>query len=197
MISAIILAAGSSRRMGEPKTLLTINGKTFLQHIVDILHSARILDVVIVVGYDAEKIKSTFTWFSGTVVTNELWQDGQLSSLIKGIDALKHQDVLGAMVCPVDHPFLSQKLIVDLLQAYWKTKKKIIIPVYHGQRGHPVIFSKALFDEIRNAPHDVGARSVVQNHPDEICEVKTEEQGVVLNIDTPEDYRSAIERFAV
>ena len=192
MISAIVLSAGSSHRMGTPKGLLNIGKKTFLQHIVETLHSARILDVAIVLGAEAEQIKKTLTWFDGKVVINENWQKGQLSSIISGLNAVESKDVHGAMICPVDHPAISQSLLVDLLQAFWKSKKSIVIPIYHGRRGHPVIFENTLFDELRNAPLDVGARAVVHDHPNDIFEMATDEGGVVLDIDTPSDYETKI-----
>ena len=95
-------------------------------------------------------------------------------------------------MCPVDHPLLSQAIVVDLMHTFWKSHKKIIIPVYNGQRGHPVIFSAELFNELRNAPTDIGARAVVRAHPDDICEVQVNEIGVVINIDTPQDYQQYI-----
>jgi molybdenum cofactor cytidylyltransferase len=77
---------------------------------------------------------------------------------------------------------------VDLLQAFWRSKKKIIIPVHGGGRGHPVIFASELFPDLRLAPPGVGARAVLHAHPDEIAEVVTEEQGALINIDTMADY---------
>ncbi|MBI5021549.1 MAG: nucleotidyltransferase family protein [Ignavibacteriales bacterium] len=193
MISGIILAAGSSRRMGSPKSLLKIGEKTFLQHIVDVLHSARVIDIVIILGAEAEEIRKSLSWFDGKTVVNEDWQKGQLTSIIKGIDALdlnstEPEEINGAMICPVDHPLLIQSLLVDLLQGYWTSKKKIIIPTFNSRRGHPVIFDKKYFDELRSASHDVGARSVIHKHSDDVCEVPVNEEGVLINIDTQEDY---------
>src|ERR1041385_8478469 len=137
MVSAIVLSAGSSNRMGTPKGLLKIGDKTFLRHIVDVLHSSRVLDVAIVLGSGAETIEQTLDWFDGKIVTNEEWERGQLSSIIAGLGVLEQKDLHGVMICPVDRPLISQSLIVDLLQAFWKSKKKIVVPVYGGQRGHP------------------------------------------------------------
>jgi len=192
MVSAIILAAGSSRRMGKPKALLNIGGKTFLQHIVGVLNSARVLDIVIVLGSEADEMKKHLGWFGGKVVLNERWQQGQLSSIVAGLDGLDSEDVLGAMICPVDHPLIVQSLVVDLLQEFWKSNKKIVIPTFRGQRGHPVIFERSLFDEIRAAPIDVGAREVVRHHSNDVAEVPSDVEGVIINIDTPEDYKTNI-----
>jgi molybdenum cofactor cytidylyltransferase len=197
MVSAIVLSAGSSQRMGTSKCLLKIGEKTFLQHIVEVLHSARVLDVVVVLGAEAEEIQKTLTWFDGKVVVNNDWQKGQLSSIICGLNALDlsktdPEEIHGAVICPIDHPLISQSLLVDLLQAFWKSKKDIIIPTFKGKRGHPVIFRSLLFDELKKSSLDVGAREVVHNHPEDICEVATDEEGILMNIDTPEDYESKI-----
>ena len=200
MISGIVLAAGSSQRMGTPKALLKIGEKTFLQHIVETLHSARIIDVVIVVGAEAEKIQKTIIWFDGKVVINNDWHKGQLSSIIAGLNALdltksEPEEIHGAIICPVDHPLLTQSLLVDLLQGYWLSKKRIIIPIHRGKRGHPIIFDRELFDDIRNAPIDIGARAVVRNHEQDIQEVDVNDEGVLINIDSPDDYKKYIQNY--
>ena len=197
MISGIILAAGSSQRMGTPKALLKIGEKTFLQHIVEVLRSARITDIVIVLGAEAEEIQKSLAWFDGKIVVNEEWQKGQLTSIITGLNNLDMamtdpEEINGAMICPIDHPLLSQALIVNLLYGYWTSKKKIIIPTFNGQRGHPVVFDKELFDELRSAPPDVGARAVVYKNTDDVYEVPVKEEGVLINIDTHEDYQKCI-----
>ncbi|MDI6767819.1 MAG: nucleotidyltransferase family protein [Bacteroidota bacterium] len=194
MISGIILAAGSSQRMGTPKALLKIGETTFLQYIVETLHSSRIIDNVIVLGAEAEEIQKTLSWFDGKVAVNNDWQKGQLTSIITGLNNLDMtktdpEEIHGVMICPVDHPLLSQAILVDLLQGFWKSKKQIIIPTFNSKRGHPVIFHRELFDEIRKAALDLGARAVVRNHPDKVFEVAVQEPGVVANIDTPENYQ--------
>lgn len=183
--------------MGLPKALLKIGEKTFLQHIVEALHSARIIDVVIVLGAEAEKIQKTLTWFDGKVVVNDEWQKGQLTSIITGLNnldmtATDPEEIHGAIICPADHPLLTQSLLVDLLQGYWLSKKRIIIPIHRGKRGHPVIFDRELFDDIRNAPLDIGARAVVRNHEQEVHKVDVNDEGVLINIDSPDDYKKYI-----
>ncbi len=194
MVSGVILCGGTSRRMGSPKGLLTIAGKSFLRHLVEVLESARILDVAIVLGADADKIAPALDWFRGRIVINEQWQKGQIASINAGLEALDKADLHGAMICPVDHPLVTQQLLVRLLQEFWKSKKAIVIPVYKGRRGHPVIFRTSLFPELKQASPDLGAREVVHNHRDDVVEVETEEEGVVINIDTPADYRALVER---
>jgi molybdenum cofactor cytidylyltransferase len=192
MIGAIVLAAGASARMGKPKALLRIGDKTFVHHIVDVLHSAGVQDVVIVLGSEADRIKKLLGGIDGSVVINEAWRLGQLSSIIKGLDAISRTDIEAIIICPVDHPLISQRLIEDLLSAFRKSHKNIVVPVYKEKRGHPVIFSRSMFEEIRKAPINIGAREVLRNHSHDIVEVDTDEKGVLSNIDTLPEYLAMI-----
>ena len=127
MIAAIVPAAGASRRMGSPKALLTIGGKTFLQHIADLLHSAQINEIVLVLGSDEERIRQSLAWFDGTIAVNRNWHEGQLSSILAGLDALQSLHPEGVMICPVDHPLLTKELLLSLLNAFKTSKKKIVL----------------------------------------------------------------------
>ncbi len=196
MISAVILAAGASQRMGSPKALLKIGDATFLQHISAVLSSVRITTQAIVLGSDAGRIQPSLSWFSGKVVINEGWEKGQLSSICCGLDAVEGPDCHGILLWPVDRPFVTGIVCVDLLQAFWTSGRQIVVPVHHGKRGHPVLFGASLFDELRALPHDVGARGILHRHPGDVYEVETSEEGTILNIDTPEDYNSAIRKIS-
>jgi molybdenum cofactor cytidylyltransferase len=189
MVSGIILAAGESSRMGSPKGLLKIGEKSFIQHIVDLLIASRILDIVIVLGADAEAIRTQLNWFGGKTVFNEEWKKGQLSSIVAGLRAVDQKDLHGVLIWPVDRPLVSQHVIVGMLHQFWTKHKRIVVPIWKGQRGHPVLIGKALFEDIEKAHMDIGARSVLWDHPDDVLEYQTEEEGVVINIDSPADYQ--------
>jgi molybdenum cofactor cytidylyltransferase len=188
-IAAMILSAGASRRMEQPKGLLTIGGTSFLKHIADVVTASDIRDTVIVLGADHDSIRNALGWFGGTVVVNHDWESGQLSSIVAGINALESGGHSGILLWPVDHPLIPASLITRMVHAYRESGSPIVVPVYRGRRGHPVILSRTVFDEVRSAPGTVGLRSVVHAHKEHICEVPTEEEGVVINIDTPDDYR--------
>lgn len=192
MLSAIVLAAGASRRMGSPKALLKIGERSFLQHLVETLYSARIDDVIIVLGADDEKIRPHLEWFKGKIAVNRNWHEGQLSSIVVGLDLLGNGRVRGAMICPVDHPLATSRLLLSLQRAFELSKRKIVIPTFEGRRGHPVIFDASLFAELRTAPLKIGARVVVHSHPDDVEEVSTTERGVGIDIDTIGDYEREI-----
>jgi len=192
MIGAVVLAAGSSFRMGTPKALLEIGEKTFLQHVVDVIRSADVEEVVVVLGHDAPGIKLTMTWFEGRTAINEEWGRGQLSSMIAGLNAFEEPGPQGVLFWPVDHPLVPPDLIKELLEAFRDSGKAIIIPEYEGRRGHPVIFRASLYDELRDADPRIGAREVIRRHPDDIHTVPTDHKGVLVNIDTPGDYSTHI-----
>jgi molybdenum cofactor cytidylyltransferase len=189
MVSGIILAAGESTRMGSPKALLKIGDKSFAQQIVDTLIASRVLDIVLVLGADAEAIQTQLNWFEGKTVINEEWEKGQLSSVLMGLHVVEQQDLHGVLVWPVDRPLVSWHVIVGMLHQFWTKHKQIVVPIYKGRRGHPVLFGKDLFHDLECAPMDKGARKVLQDHPSDVLEYQTEEEGVVMNIDSPEDYR--------
>lgn len=192
MVSGIILAAGESSRMGSPKPLLKIGEKCFVQHIVDVLIASRVLDIVVVLGADSKAIQTQLNWFKGKTVINEEWEKGQLSSIVAGLRAVDQKDLHGVLIWPVDRPLVSEHVIVGMLHQFWTKHKQIIVPVYQNQRGHPVLVGRSLFEELERAPKEMGARAVLWDHPKDVLEYKTEEEGVVINIDSAEDYQKYV-----
>ena len=188
MIIAIILAAGESQRMGSPKALLKINGKTFVRHIIDVYSTTNVEKIVIVIGAHAQEIKKELLGLNVTVAVNKNYNTGQLSSIITGIEVTKAFHPDGVLIHPVDHPLISAGVINSLVVKFNESPNLIVLPSFKGKRGHPVLFSTKLFDELKNAPLEIGARSVVWSHSNEVIEVETEEKGIILDIDTPGDY---------
>jgi molybdenum cofactor cytidylyltransferase len=191
-IAGIILAAGESARMGQDKALLPWGTTTFLGHLLDSLRKTRVGLIRVVLGANAPAVRGKIEFGIAEMVVNPHWAQGQLSSLIRGLDSLPAGMVEGAVVCLVDHPCISSRLIDSLLEGFNQSGKLIILPTYQGRRGHPVLFSARLFGELRAAPLEVGARHVVRRHPDDILEVATEEEGVVLNINDRESYEKIL-----
>jgi molybdenum cofactor cytidylyltransferase len=186
VLAALILSAGASSRMGRPKALLPYREGTFLDHLLEVTRHPRIALQRVVLGAGAEVIRSLAKVDPSLVVLNSEWEKGQLSSILAGIRALEGIETDGIVICPVDHPLVSARLVADLVEKFYAENKAIIVPTYDGRRGHPAIFSSALYEELLAAPADKGARAVVWAHAADILEVPTDEEGVVLNINDPQ-----------
>jgi len=192
LLAALILAAGESRRMGTPKALLQHEGRTFLERILEASRHPRIGVTLVVLGAHADRVQSKLPLESVTGVENSEWKSGQLSSIQAALRALTGQTLDGVIVFLVDHPFISSALVGVLIERFYESRMPIVVPTFQGKRGHPVLFSKNLFDELLAAPLDVGARSVVWQHSSEVLEVPTDEEGVVLNLNDPDALRRAL-----
>ena len=164
MLAAVILAAGESRRMGSPKALLPHQGRPFLRHLLDITRHPKIGLTRVVLGANAEEILSRLELDPAIVVINENWTEGQLSSIHAALRSLPAGATDGMVLCLVDHPLISANLINELIEQFYATGKPIVVPMYQGRRGHPVIFSSTLYAELLAAPLDIGARAVVRAH---------------------------------
>ena len=192
MLAAVILSAGASSRMGRPKALLPYREGTFLEHLIEVTRHPRVGVTRVVLGAGAEVIRSLGKLDPATVVLNLAWEQGQLSSIWAGLRSLEGIETDGILLCPVDHPLVSATLVSELIDQFQPEKKTIVLPTYKGQRGHPVIFSSALYAELLAAPADKGARSVVWAHAGDVLEVPTDEEGVVLNLNDPDMLKRAI-----
>ncbi len=187
MLAAVILSGGASRRMGSPKALLPYQGRPFLEHLLEVTQHPRIGVRRVVLGPDAEAITSQVALAKEEIVLNSDWQRGQLSSIQAAIRSLP-SGTEGLVLCPVDHPLVSASLLGDLIEAFDTHRPAVTLPIFEGRRGHPVIFSSRVYDELLQAPEDKGARAVVWAHASEIAEVSTEEEGCVLNLNDPEAF---------
>jgi CTP:molybdopterin cytidylyltransferase MocA len=187
-IAAVILSGGASSRMERPKGLLGIDGRSFLEHCITAVNAAGIRETAIVLGAGHTEISAELGWFTGILIVNNNWESGQLSSIIAGIKGVEETGCGGVLLWPVDHPLVSSALIASLAEAFAATGKQIIVPVHDGRRGHPIVISRSLFGEVLSAPPAIGLRAVVRAHENDIGEVRTDEEGVLINIDTPDDY---------
>jgi molybdenum cofactor cytidylyltransferase len=184
MLAAVILSGGASSRMGSPKALLSYQGRPFLEHLVSVTTHPAIGVRRVVLGPDADAIAKGITLAPGEIVINRDWEKGQLSSVHAALRSLP-PDTEGMLLCPVDHPLVSAALVGSLIDAFAASHAPVVVPSYWGRRGHPVIFSAAVYGELLNAPLDQGARAVVWAHKGEVNEVATVEEGCVLNLNDP------------
>jgi CTP:molybdopterin cytidylyltransferase MocA len=192
MLAVAILAAGESRRMGQPKALLSYHGKTFAEHLVSATRHERVGLTRIVLGAQAEEIRSRLPLDAAWILENPNWQQGQLSSIQAAIRSLPPGEAEGLILCPVDHPLISNFLVAQLIQEFDSTGTQIVLPIFKGKRGHPTIFRASLFNELLAASPEVGAREVVWAHPEDVTEVETDEEAVILNLNDPETLKKAL-----
>lgn len=184
MLAAVILSGGASRRMGSPKALLPFQGRPFLEHLLDVTRHSKIGVRRVVLGAHAESIAKAVALEPGEVVVNENWEQGQLSSIQAALRSLP-PGTEGMMLCLIDHPLISRSLVNGLVDMFSATHAPVVLPVFEGRRGHPVIFSSAVYGELEKAPPELGARSVVWAHKHDVGEYITPEEGCVVNLNDP------------
>jgi len=174
--------------MGKPKPLLEFFGRTFLDHIYGEAIQSELSQVWIVIGHDSQRILSQFPYMKDKMLVNSHYEQGQLSSIQCGLRQVRQSGIDAIMIFLIDQPFVNRDLIDQLIEQYIKSGCPIVIPSYRQRRGHPIIFAEPLFDELLNAPANLGAVSVVRKHEKEILHVEVDNPGVLIDIDTPEDY---------
>lgn len=188
MINAIILAAGESKRMTKPKPLLTFGDHTFLEQIISVLKLSNVDRITVVLGAQAETVKKSIDLSETNIVINKDYSKGQLSSLIVAIEYTP-KETEAILVCLVDMPFITKEVVDEIISKFKQTNNPIIVPVYNKKRGHPVLFSKSLFNELTNTPQEQGARYVLYSNEEKILELDTPESGIFVGINTPDDYK--------
>jgi molybdenum cofactor cytidylyltransferase len=197
MIVGVILSAGESSRMGRPKALLPIDGVRFIEKIVTTLKATRVGQIVVVLGHNVTELRRKVSDLPVDLVINPDYKQGQLTSLRAAIHSIEGgrdpERVDGILVHLVDHPYINAELVNLMIERFYETKKLIVVPRYQNRRGHPVIFSRALFAELLAAPLDRGAKAVVHAHRDDTLEIDTNDEGAIIDIDTPEDHRRHVE----
>ena len=185
MLAAVILSGGASRRMGSPKALVSYQGASFLEHLLSVTRHPAIGVRRVVLGPDADEISAQITLAPQEVVINKHWEQGQLSSIQAALRTFP-AGTEGVLLCPVDHPLVSATLVNSLIVTFLETRAPLVLPLFEGRRGHPVIFAAAVYEELMRAPLDVGARAVVWSHNHDVQEVSTTEEGCVLNLNDPD-----------
>ena len=188
----IILAAGSSSRMGRPKQLLPYNGKSLLEHAVDTANDADANPVIVVLGANAALLEKEIDEKKVRIAENKEWKEGMASSVRCGITTLLHiapaVDAVIIMVC--DQPFVSSSLLNDLIAVQKNTGKPIVSSQYENAIGPPALFHKSIFPELMKLKGDAGARKIMEQRSNDVATVLFKKGDI--DIDTEADYKSLL-----
>jgi molybdenum cofactor cytidylyltransferase len=195
VIGALVLAAGASSRMGQPKAGLPLGrrGQTVLSMGVDALLAAGVPRVVVVAGAHPGVVRRALRARDRRVrvVDHPGWSDGQLSSMLCGLDALDHPQLEAVLVTLVDVPLVSKDTVRALMRAWRETGAPIVRPARGDEHGHPVLFDRRLFAELRATNLAAGAKPVVRAHAGELLNLPLTDEGAFLDLDVPADYERA------
>lgn len=186
-VAAIVLAAGRSCRMGEVNKLLAnVNGKPLVAHAADAAVTAGAAPVVVVLGHEAEAVRSALAGRPLRFVDNPHFREGMAASLRAGVAALA-AETEAALVCLGDMPAVTA-MHLRLLMAAFAARRgcAACVPVHDGKRGHPVLLGRKLFPEIAGLSGDIGARQLLVAHAGEVYEVAMPDAGILLDVDTPD-----------
>lgn len=189
-IGAVILAAGMSRRMGQPKVLLPwTDGATIIEHIINQVLLARVDHISVVTGHMADRVAPLVERKGVQAVYNADYARGDmLSSLQAGLRALPEQ-AAAALVVLGDQPRIQSRIISQVMTAYAEGAGRIVAPSYRMRRGHPILIDRRYWPEILNLPADDAPRTVINAHADEIAYVTVDTDSVLRDVDTPDDYQ--------
>jgi molybdenum cofactor cytidylyltransferase len=189
MLTAIILAAGSSRRMGRNKLLLPYRGKPLLAYVTGNILSAGIDSIIVVTGHDAALIGEALKGLPVKLVHNPRYEEGMTSSIQAGVSAA---DGEGYMICLSDMALIAPEEYALLKNAFNRQHRRdnacIIQPAYDNQVGNPVIFSAAWRQAILEHTHPEGCKDIVRSHPDNVYRVEMNSASILQDLDWPEDY---------
>ena len=194
MIRAIVLAAGASSRMGQAKAALPLGttGDTVLARVVRTLLTAGLPSVTVVAGAHIDAVRAAMPAFEprARVVEHLGWAQGQLSSLLAGLAAVDDPQLEAVLVTLVDVPLVRPESVAAIVHAWRQARAPIVRPVDGQRHGHPVVFDRTVFDDLRHADQQVGAKAVFATHASRRLDVPIKDAGAFVDMDTPDDYRT-------
>lgn len=195
-ITAIVLAAGESRRMGKRNKMeLQINGQKLIRQTVSTLLESNVNKVIVVTGYQSDVIRSSLIGLPVVKVNNDDYEQGQMSSVHKGLSSI-NEICDGIMVCLGDQPLLNSEDINYLIKVFYQRPYgSILVPTYKGQRGNPIILSYEHRVQILNGESNLGCRKLIEKNPESVYTIEMENAHVITDIDSPDDYEKLMQRI--
>lgn len=179
--------------MGKPKSLLVVDGRSFLRHVVETLAAGGCDPVLVIIAEGDRQIGGEAEAAGGTVLTNPDPGEGPITSFRLAIARLRGS-VEAIAYLPVDHPAVRPQTVETLLDAAREAAAALVVPVHGSKRGHPAVFGAELFDELVDPRLEGGARTVVHRHLASALLVEVDDAGVVTDVDTPTEYEALIRR---
>ncbi len=188
-VSAILLAAGESRRMGELNKLeLPVRGEPLLRRTACTLLASRLLEVIVVLGHEAARARRLLDGLAVSVVENKGYHDGQMTSVCQGLDALSVA-CDGVMICLADQPLLTAADINVLIDAFGqRSRGSVLVPVFAGQRGNPIVLAHEHRAAILDGERNLGCKRLIERNPELVTTIAMPNDHVVFDLDTPGDY---------
>jgi molybdenum cofactor cytidylyltransferase len=187
--SAIILAAGTSTRMGAVKQLLRLDDRPLLQHVLDHVCASGVSEIVLVLGASAGAIRREIDPHNSRVVINDSYIEGMGSSLKTGLAAVE-LEAEAAIIVLADQPFVQPATLDRLITEHHRSKAQIVIPTYRGFRGNPVLLDRSVFLEVMALNGDIGCRAIFGSHVEGIVKLPVDDVGILLDIDRQSDLKA-------
>jgi molybdenum cofactor cytidylyltransferase len=195
-ITAIILAAGYSSRMGSFKPMLEIQGKTIMERTVSLFRDAGMQDIRVVVGHGSDLLEPLLERLGARVIPNPDYDKGMFSSVLAALQGLE-QDVKALFILPADIPLISHLTIRHLLDIHQHEPEKVLIPCFMNRRGHPVLIPSMYCDTILRWRGEGGLKGALGQLGAMVLHVEVKDRNILLDCDTPEDYEDAKTRCSV
>jgi molybdenum cofactor cytidylyltransferase len=190
--AGIILAAGASTRLGQPKQLLRLKNKYLIEWVLDAALNSRLSKIVLVLGSSHQKIQQALGKKSQHsklyIKVNPQYREGQSHSLRTGLATVK-DDFAAVIFLLGDQPLLKSATINTLLQKFWSTEKDICVPTYRGKRKNPTVFGRRFYGDLMNIRGDRGARQLIDTHLDQVLKVEMHDPLCFFDVDTQKDFK--------
>jgi molybdenum cofactor cytidylyltransferase len=189
IVTAIVLAAGASARMGQPKQLLLFEGKPLVRRAAEAALRSRAKGTIVVTGAARAEVEAALAGLAVRIEHNPEYAEGMSTSLRKGILAVR-PEVDAAIVLLADQPFVDAAIVDQLIELYERTRSKIVRPRYGGVPGNPVLWDRSLFDALIQQRGDQGGRVLLQEHEDDVAWLELSDALLQTDVDTPEAYQA-------
>jgi molybdenum cofactor cytidylyltransferase len=187
MIWAVVLAAGESLRMGTQKLVLPFGGRTVIESVVTAALDSAADRTLVVLGADQDKVRRILSPYPVKFAVNGEFHLGMLSSIQTGFRAVPHE-ARAIVIMLGDQPAIPAPVVDEVIGTYRRRGRGIVVPVFAGRRGHPVLVEARYREEVLGLDPEVGLRQLLRAHPDDVAEVDASTEAVLRDMDRPEDY---------